>query len=1227
MHASAECSTKPVSEKVDAIRHDETYKDVEVGEDNDSETDRINEMMHDVEDHFTERSHVYDIILRAAKKPLYEGCTSYSKFSAVLKLFNLKAIHSWTDYTVVENSAGNASMCGMPRYKRKESDGNSRKQGKGIPAKVLWYLPIISRFKRLFADAKTAELLRWHADGRKDDGLMRHPSDSVQWRNTDQKYETFSEDIRNLRLGLYTDGMNPFGTLNTQYSTWPVLLTIYDLPHLLCMKRRYIMLSLLISGPKQPANDINVYLAPLIEDLKLLWDEGVTVYDAYSRMEFTLRAMIFCTINNFPAYGNLSGYTVKGKEACPICIDDMEERKKRKGFNGKVEKKVARLPLRASQIYERVKDIEIEFGKPYKSNSVGGFKKRAIFWELPYWKNLEVPHSIDIMHVEKNVCDAVVGTLLNIRGKTKDEKNARLDMKEMGRPELAPKERGKRYYLPPACFTLSGEEKKSLCESLHGVKFNEEVSSWCAQYLAGANKIGVPQSRHEGRFQGKGTIGRKVIQIDGYLKRAAELFILQNLTEVHSYVEEHLTFLGTKYPSRSNNALLNLHTDSFLNWFKENVTSQLSVSPDVSDTLRWLAYGCDVNITSYQGYDINGYSFYTKRQDDKLTVQNSGVIVVAFSQEYASSRDKTLVDKQKSYYNVIEEIYELRYLEGKRRILGIDDVVDEQEYDEQFNETPPSPFDIPNILDAIANHNKGIFVPIDLDLIYTTQPMADDGEAEGSQHSEQISGNSKKSGRGPARGLKSKLRVVREIAFDKKIRPIGPQVNPYKKYLGHIARTKVSILIENWEDVPQGIKDSLWLDAQDIWKQKANDGEFVPTRSDDILAHALETIEQPGHVRGVGGAFGYRTYWGPSARQYGNVTPPVDMNALKAELKKEIMVDILADLRKQGLQPIPKSSWQVTPTPIVLNKSSCQSGGLDPFINLKGQHRCKHAIMIGTKVAYVAEGTTHTELTLNHYKDVQANHAMTPKEQGNPRVDSRGRLTSESVIIPKKYFLPEQDMPSLTDKGARLQILLSTFKENESLDMGFVNIIYRGLMDQYGEKFASNSIGVFCPANIADTSLTKDSRAVEKYMIYAIRQQSSKKCILCPYIQSIHTKKRERLEHQRLNDLVYIQYNRKIATRFQKRCEDGKNFDPLLLDDFQWDNEWVNGEVVDPGDLDWLAVNRALEASEGIDGRRNPSRSGGGDVARLTYSGRRGSGSSHILMHHPILRWNRILSF
>ena len=56
----------------------------------------------------------------------------------------------------------------------------------------------------------------------------------------------------------------------------------------------------------------------------------------------------------------------------------------------------------------------------------------------------------------------------------------------------------------------------------------------------------------------------------------------------------------------------------------------------------------------------------------------------------------------------------------------------------------------------------------------------------------------------------------------------------------------------------------------------------------------------------------------------------------------------------------------------------------------------------------------------------------------------------------------------------------------------------------------------------------------------------------------MHTKKRNRLEHKRLNDLVYVSYNRKMADRFQKIREEGKNFDPLILEDFDWDNKRVD---------------------------------------------------------------------
>jgi len=82
------------------------------------------------------------------------------------------------------------------------------------------------------------------------------------------------------------------------------------------------MLSMMISGPRKPGNDINVYLSPLIENPTKLWDEGVLVFDGFRNKTFLMRAMLFCTINDFPAYGNLSGYSVKGHHACPICEED-----------------------------------------------------------------------------------------------------------------------------------------------------------------------------------------------------------------------------------------------------------------------------------------------------------------------------------------------------------------------------------------------------------------------------------------------------------------------------------------------------------------------------------------------------------------------------------------------------------------------------------------------------------------------------------------------------------------------------------------------------------------------------------------------------------------------------------------------------------------------------------------------------------------------------------------
>jgi len=117
----------------------------------------------------------------------------------------------------------------------------------------------------------------------------------------DAKYaKEFGDEARNVRFALSIDGMNPFGDLSSSHSTWPVIQTVYNLPPYLCLKRRYLLLTMLISSPKQPGNDIDVFLEPLME-------EGVKMMDAFIKKELTLKAIIFVTITDYPGLFALSG--------------------------------------------------------------------------------------------------------------------------------------------------------------------------------------------------------------------------------------------------------------------------------------------------------------------------------------------------------------------------------------------------------------------------------------------------------------------------------------------------------------------------------------------------------------------------------------------------------------------------------------------------------------------------------------------------------------------------------------------------------------------------------------------------------------------------------------------------------------------------------------------------------------------------------------------------------
>ncbi|KAF7113327.1 hypothetical protein RHSIM_RhsimUnG0137300 [Rhododendron simsii] len=168
----------------------------------------------------------------------------------------------------------NCPTCNEPRYK--VNDG----KGKKIPQKILRYLPLTPRLQRLYYCKKTAPDMRWHKDKRVDDEELRHPADGQEWKDFDKHFPDFAAEPRNVRLGMATDGFNPFGNMSTSYSMWPVIMVPYNLPPWKCMKEPFFFMSLLIPGPSAIGRDIDVYLRSLVDELKVLWKDGVRTYDA-----------------------------------------------------------------------------------------------------------------------------------------------------------------------------------------------------------------------------------------------------------------------------------------------------------------------------------------------------------------------------------------------------------------------------------------------------------------------------------------------------------------------------------------------------------------------------------------------------------------------------------------------------------------------------------------------------------------------------------------------------------------------------------------------------------------------------------------------------------------------------------------------------------------------------------------------------------------------------------
>lgn len=349
-------------------------------------------------------------------------------------------------------------FCGQDRY-----EISRQGQVKRVARSVLTYLPLGPRLQRLYMCSQTAEDMTWHSTTRTEHGFMQHPRDGSAWKHFDEVFPDFANEPRNVRIGLCTDGFSAFASFGKQHSCWPVICCVYNLPPGLCMKDPFLFLSLILPGPKNPGKNLDVYLRPLIDELKDLWSIGVDTYDSNLEQNFNMRVALMWTISDFPAFGMLSGWSTHGKLACPYCMGENkairlkhgkkqswfdctrvflpEEHRFRYQSNAFLRRRICDRVMRERpdglEIYHDVCELdENVFGQGRQAaRRTAGFgdthnwTKKSIFWDLPYWPYQKIRHNIDFMHNEKNNGDNFLFTLMDVPTKTKDNERSREDIK------------------------------------------------------------------------------------------------------------------------------------------------------------------------------------------------------------------------------------------------------------------------------------------------------------------------------------------------------------------------------------------------------------------------------------------------------------------------------------------------------------------------------------------------------------------------------------------------------------------------------------------------------------------------------------------------------------------------------------------------------------------------------------------------------------------------------
>ncbi|KAL0555974.1 hypothetical protein IC582_004477 [Cucumis melo] len=129
---------------------------------------------------------------------------------------------------------------------------------------------------------------------------------------------------------------------------------------------------------------------------------------------------------------------------------------------------------------------------------------------------------------------------------------------------------------------------------------------------------------------------------------------MDRLKIIYSSKAKHLKWLQDK------------HNQCFISWIRSQVATELELPNNtISDTLKWIPHGHSPSVITYSSYVMNGIHYNTEHRDGVCNVQNSGVCLVANTMQISSAKDKHPIVTNMLFYGVIQEIWELNYINFK----------------------------------------------------------------------------------------------------------------------------------------------------------------------------------------------------------------------------------------------------------------------------------------------------------------------------------------------------------------------------------------------------------------------------------------------------------------------------------------------------------------------------------------------------------------------------------